>query len=174
CPNFVIPSAVEESLSFDRYLGTIPTKSRTAFSSGIENALPSSLRNQNALDEPPSKLSARWILKSPSGTARILARSAKVASEQNPKAARSPEPIAAKERRAARIPSKLRTDFARSTRNGPPSIAAFGFRRTENSATRKIWTALSQASTPLINRPRLNREVTFPSMMRRPSGAKFG
>src|SRR5438874_13576182 len=117
----------------------------------MENALASSLRNQNALDEPPSRLRARWILKSPSGVAKILARSAKVASEQNPNAARSPEPVAAKVRRAARIASKPRTGFAKSTRNGPHSIAAFGFRCTENSGTRKMWMALSEASTPLMN-----------------------
>src|SRR6476620_12728767 len=99
-----------ESLAFARvdrdYRATIPTKSRTVFSSGIENALPSFFRNQNALDDPPSRLRARWILKSPSGVAKIPARSAKVASEQNPNAARSPEPVAAKVRRAARLASK--------------------------------------------------------------------
>src|SRR5205807_104567 len=80
------------------YRGTIPTKSRTLFSSGIENVLPFFLRDQNALDEPPSRLRARWILKSPMGVAKILARSARVASEQNPKAARSPEPAARQSR----------------------------------------------------------------------------
>src|SRR5205823_10830201 len=43
-----------DSARDDRYLGTIPTKSRTRFSSGIANAFPPFLRNQNALDEPPS------------------------------------------------------------------------------------------------------------------------
>src|SRR4030095_9323388 len=65
---FVIPSEVEGSRCDSRkvtsagsqrgcYLATTPTKSRTVFSSGIDNAVPSWLRNQNALDEPPSRLS---------------------------------------------------------------------------------------------------------------------
>jgi len=42
-----------------RHLGTIATKSRTGFCSAIENALPSARLNQKALEEPPSRLSAR-------------------------------------------------------------------------------------------------------------------
>ena len=41
------------------YFATTATKSRTGFSSAIENALPLVRLNQNALEEPPSKLSAR-------------------------------------------------------------------------------------------------------------------
>ena len=40
------------------YLFMIPTKSRTVFSSAIENSLPSLRLNQNALDDPPSRLIA--------------------------------------------------------------------------------------------------------------------
>src|SRR5207248_9496661 len=105
---------------------------------------------------------------------KIRARRARVASDQDPRAARSREPVAAQVRRVAWIYSKARPGFARSPRTGPHSIAAFGFRGAENSAERKIWMALSEASTPLINRPRVNREVTFPLTMRRPSGAKLG
>src|SRR5260370_22716269 len=41
------------------YFGTIATKSRTGFCSAMENALLFARLNQKALDEPPSRLSAR-------------------------------------------------------------------------------------------------------------------
>ena len=41
------------------YFGTTATKSRTTFSSEMENALPFARLNQNALDVPPSRFRAR-------------------------------------------------------------------------------------------------------------------
>src|SRR5438034_5652628 len=91
--------------------GTTATKSRTVFCSGIENALPVSRLTQNALDEPPSRLRAREIL-NPSAictVARIFAKSASDSSVQNPSAARSNPPTAAKVLRADRVSSRPRT-----------------------------------------------------------------
>src|SRR5207244_3899451 len=88
--------------------GTTATKSRTVFCSGIENALPVSCLTQNALDEPPSRLRAREILK-PSAictVARIFAKSASDTAVQDPSAARSDFAIAAKVRLASRTPSR--------------------------------------------------------------------
>src|SRR5438046_10062909 len=90
--------------------GTTATKSRTVFFSGIENALPVSRLIQNALDEPPSRLSAREILK-PSAictVARIFANSARDSSVQEPSAARSNPPTAAKVLGADRFSSRAR------------------------------------------------------------------
>src|SRR5206468_3423663 len=100
--------------------GTTATKSRTVFCSGIENAA-LSRANQNALDEPPSKLSARKILKRSTiwVVPRIFANSVSVISEQIPSATRSEPPIAAKVLRADRVSSRPRTGRPRSTRNGP-------------------------------------------------------
>src|ERR1700730_9157458 len=108
----------------------------------MEKALPSLRLNQKALEEPPSRFSARWILKSPKLLARMPDRSASETSEQNPSAARSPLPTAAKGRLAARVadrvPSSRAAGCPRSTRNGPHSTAAGGFERGENSLTRNI------------------------------------
>ena len=49
---------------------TTATKSRTAFRPEIENALPSSRANQNALEEPPSRFIARRIFESATMGAR--------------------------------------------------------------------------------------------------------
>src|SRR6202008_3873493 len=69
-------------LEFGAFILT-PTKSRTVFCSPIENALPFSRANQNALDDPPSRLSARWIFKSSANrvVVRIAANSASETSE---------------------------------------------------------------------------------------------
>src|SRR5947207_15528534 len=74
--------------------GTTATKSRPVFCSGIENALPVSRLIQNALDEPPSRLRAREILKPCAicAVARIFAKSASDAAVQDPGAARSSPP----------------------------------------------------------------------------------
>src|ERR1700693_1045868 len=110
-----------------RYLGTTATKSRTGFNSAIENGPPFVRLNQKALDEPPSRFNARWILKSGIATmARMFDKSASVTSEQKPKAALSP-PTAAKVRRADLVDSKPRTAFPRSTIIGPHSTAASDF-----------------------------------------------
>jgi hypothetical protein len=66
--------------------GAIPTKSRTAFSSGIENGVPPLLRNQNALDDPPSRFNARQTSKSGSAL-RALANSASERSLETPSVA---------------------------------------------------------------------------------------
>src|SRR5437899_12904149 len=85
--------------------GTTARKSRTVFCSGIENALPVSRLIQNALDEPPSRLSAREILKRSAiwTVARIFAKSASDSALQNPSAARSNAPTAAKVLRSNRV-----------------------------------------------------------------------
>src|SRR5438876_735091 len=91
------------------------TKSRTVFCSGIENTLPSPRLNQNALDEPPSRLSARWILKLGANcVVRIFERSANEMSEQNPRATRSAFSAAANVRRACRVASRPATRLPRS------------------------------------------------------------
>src|ERR1700747_1775418 len=46
------------------HFGTTATKSRTGFSPEIDNALPSSRANQNALEEPPSRFIAPRIFES--------------------------------------------------------------------------------------------------------------
>src|ERR1700752_2176788 len=98
----------------------IATKSRTGFCSAIENALPFARLNQNALDAPPSRFNARWILNSGIETmARMLDKSASVTSEQKPKATLSPELTAAKVRRALLVDYKPRTDLPKSTSIGP-------------------------------------------------------
>src|ERR1044071_1214400 len=84
------------------YLATTATKLRTGFASEMENALLSRRLNQNALEEPPSRLRARQILKSlANGADRICAKSASVTSEQKPSATRS-SASATKVRRALR------------------------------------------------------------------------
>src|SRR6266581_6421333 len=84
------------------HFGTTPTKSRTGFRPEIENALPFSRANQNALEEPPSRFSARSIFKSAAigVVARIAAKSASETSEQTPSSARSFIAVAANVRRA--------------------------------------------------------------------------
>src|ERR1700720_1232560 len=121
------------------YFGTIPTKSRTVFSSGTENAFPFWRLNQNALEEPPSRLRARCILKLVAkSVARIFDRSASVTSEQNPNAARLPAATATKVLRAGRVDSRPPTDSPRSTTIGPHSTAASIFGFSENSPKREI------------------------------------
>src|SRR5687767_620266 len=79
------------------YFGTTTTKFRTLFSSRIESG-PSTPLNQNALDDPPSRFSARCTLRSGTipAVARISPASASVTLEQNPSAARSPPPVRTK------------------------------------------------------------------------------
>src|SRR5256714_14214644 len=103
------------------YFETIPTKSRTDFCSEIENALPFSRANQNALDDPPSRFRARSIFKSSASdvVARIFANSASETPEQTPIDARLPPVVAAKVRRARWEPFKPLIGWPRSTRNGP-------------------------------------------------------
>src|SRR5215471_11604166 len=73
------------------HFGTTPTKSRTGFRPEIENALPSSRANQNALEEPPSSFIARRTFESAArGTvARIFANCVSETSEQTPRNTRS-------------------------------------------------------------------------------------
>src|SRR6266404_3670991 len=155
-----------------RYRGTIATKSRTGFCSAMENAVPLARLNQKALDEPPSRLSARWTLKSGAKTvARMLERSARVTSEQNPKTALSPAPVAANVRRAGRVDSRPRTGLPRSTTIGPHSTATSGFCAIENSATREICTFLADPlSTPLSKRAFCSGAIIAPSTTSSPIG----
>src|SRR5207248_6971612 len=98
------PDLKPPNARISNYFGTIATKSRTVFCSGTENA-PLSRANQKPLDDPPSRLRARDILKSSAtwADARMSASSASEVSEQNPSAARFDLAIAAKVRRAARV-----------------------------------------------------------------------
>src|SRR5438552_18862208 len=103
------------------YFGTTATKSRTGFRPEIENALPSSRANQNALEEPPSRFMARRIVESATMrvVARIFAKSASETSEQTPRKARSFVTIPAKVRRASCESFNPRIRLFPSTRNGP-------------------------------------------------------
>src|SRR6187455_2138624 len=69
------------------HFGTTTTKSRTGFRPEIENALPSSRANQNALEEPPSRFNARRIFESATMglVATMFANSASETSEQTPR-----------------------------------------------------------------------------------------
>ena len=124
--------------SAENHFGTIATKSRTVFCSGIENGFPSSA-NQNALEDPPSRFRARWIFKSfvTSGAVRIAANCPKETGVQNPSATRSP-PALTNVRRARRVDSNPGTAWPRSTRNGPHCNAAIHFVPRGNSLERKI------------------------------------
>src|SRR6476620_11941446 len=87
------------------YFGTTATKSRTGFRPEIENALPSSRANQNALEEPPSRFIARWVFESATMglVATMFANSASETSEQTPRKARS----------FVAIPAKVRIELQR-------------------------------------------------------------
>jgi hypothetical protein len=87
----------------------------------IENALPFSRANQNALEEPPSRFIARRIFESAAmgAVARMFANSASETSEQTPSKARSFVPIPAKVRRASCESFRPRMRLFPSTRNGP-------------------------------------------------------
>src|SRR5215208_1061762 len=103
------------------HFGTTPTKSRTGFRPEIENPLPFSRANQNALEEPPSRFIARRIFESAmmGAVPRMFANCASETSEQKPRMARSFVAIPAKVRRAICASFKPRTRFSPSTRNGP-------------------------------------------------------
>ena len=119
--------------------------------------------NQNALEEPPSRLSARWIFKSPatSGTTRIAASSAKETWEQNPSAIWFCAPTATKVRRAERELSRPGTARARSIRNGPAWTASVTFDLRENSATRcKRTSPFATLKIPESNRAFRNGAMT--------------
>src|SRR4029453_5136881 len=128
----------------------MPKKSRTDFSSGIENALPFSRANQNPVDDPPSRFSARSILKSSANNvvASILDNSASETFEQTPTNARLPVVVAAKVRRAGRELFKPLIGWLRTTRNGPHWIAAVAPARLENSRERTICTPPDEAANP--------------------------
>src|SRR5919201_2489132 len=130
------------------YFKTIPTKSRTGFCSGIENALPFSRANQKPVDDPPSRFNARSILKSSANdvVARIFDNSASETSEQTPTNARPPFVVAAKVLRAGRESFKPTMDWLRSTRNGPHWTAAVTPARRENSRERTICTPRDEAT----------------------------
>src|SRR5438046_7693917 len=85
------------------YFGTTATKSRTGFRPEIENALPSSRANQNALEEPPSRFIARRIFESATigVVATISANPESETSEQKPSKARLSVAIPANVRRAS-------------------------------------------------------------------------
>src|SRR5213075_1388121 len=103
------------------HFGTTATKSRTGFRPAIENALPSSRANQNALEEPPSRFIARRIFESATMgvVARIFANCPSETSEQTPRQARSFVGIPAKVRRASCESFRPRMHLFPSTRNGP-------------------------------------------------------
>ena len=103
------------------HFGTTPTKSRTGFRPEIENALPFSRANQNALEEPPSRFIARRIFESVAmgAVAMMFANCASETSEQTPRKARSFVAIPAKVRRASCASFKPRMRLLPSTRNGP-------------------------------------------------------
>src|SRR6476620_11559879 len=103
------------------HFGTTPTKSRTGFRPEIENSLPFSRANQNALEEPPSRFIARRIFESAAIgiVTRMFANSASETSEQKPRKARSFLAVPAKVRRAACASFKPRMRLFPSTRNGP-------------------------------------------------------
>src|SRR5258708_15748766 len=81
------------------HFGTTPTKSRTGFRPEIENALPFSRANQNALEEPPSRFIARRVFESATigVVTRMFANSASETSAQ----------MLRKERSFATIPAKV-------------------------------------------------------------------
>src|SRR6266700_6926311 len=103
------------------HFGTTPTKSRTGFRPEIENALPFSRANQNALEEPPSRFIARRIFEcaATGAVARMFANSASETSEQTPSKARSFVAIPAKVRRASCESFRPRMRLLPSTRKGP-------------------------------------------------------
>jgi len=173
--------SLNESLSLleisEFYFGTTATKSRTIFSSGIENASPSLRANQNALDDPPSRFRARQIWKS-SRSATFESTSlncARVRSLQTPNATLPPRARAANVLRAERVSSSPRILLPRSMRNGPHSTAASSFRFWENSPSRTISIPFEDAqSTPVSNRARVSGEITAPSVISSPIGLKLG
>src|SRR6476469_11102721 len=103
------------------HFGTTATKSRTGFRPEIENALPSSRANQNALEDPPSRFIARRVFESAAMgvVARMFANSASETSEQTPRKTRLLMAIPAKVRRAACEPLRPLMRLFASTRNGP-------------------------------------------------------
>src|SRR6478672_225331 len=103
------------------HFGTTATKSRTGFCPEIENALPSSRANQNALEEPPSRFIARRVFESAAMgvVAKMFANSASETSEQTPRKARSVVVVPAKVRRASWELFRPRMGLFPSTRNGP-------------------------------------------------------
>src|SRR5205823_10947239 len=121
------------------YFETIPTKSRTDFCSEIENALPFSRANQNALDDPPSRFSARSIFKSSARdvVARIFANPASETPEQTPINARLPPVVPAKVRRPGGDWLKPLIAWPRSTRNAPHGIAEVIPGPPENSGSER-------------------------------------
>src|SRR5436190_16201468 len=108
-------------LALQFHFGTTATKSRTGFRPEIENALPSSRANQNALEEPPSRFIARRIFESAAmgAVARMFANCPSETSEQTPRKARSFAANPAKVRRASCESFRPRMRLFPSTRNGP-------------------------------------------------------
>src|SRR6266404_3011969 len=113
------PAGGAPALQF--HFGTTATKSRTGFRPEIENALPSSRANQNALEEPPSRFIARRIFESATIgiVATISANPESETSEQKPSKARLSVAIPANVRRASCESFKPRMRLFPSTRNGP-------------------------------------------------------
>src|SRR4029453_1369480 len=103
------------------HFGATPTKSRTGFRPEIENALPSSRANQNALEEPQPRFIPRRIFESAAmgAVARMFANCASETSEQTPRKPRSFGAFPPKVRRASCASFKLRMRLLPSTRNGP-------------------------------------------------------
>src|SRR5258707_12974080 len=112
------PAGGAAALQF--HFGTPAIKSRTGFRPEIENSLPFSRANQNALEEPPSRFIARRIFDSPAmgAVARMFANCASEMSEQKPRKARSFVANPAKVRRASCASFKPRIRLLLSTRNG--------------------------------------------------------
>src|SRR5262245_36135440 len=110
-----------ERLPLQSHLGMIATKSRTGFCPGIENALPFSRANQNALDEPPSRFIARRILESAASdvVARMFANCESETSAHTPSNTRSLVAIPANVLRASCESFKPRMHLLPSRRNGP-------------------------------------------------------
>src|SRR5260370_19027518 len=108
------------------HFGTMATKSRTGFRPEIENALPSSRANQNALEEPPSRFIARRVFESAAmgAVARMFANCASETSEHTPRKARSFVAIPAKVLRASCASFNPRRRLLPATRNRPARTAA--------------------------------------------------
>src|SRR5258708_1347582 len=113
------PAGGAPALQF--HFGTTATKSRTGFRSEIENALPPSRANQNALEAPPSRFIARRIFEAATMglVAAMFANAGSETSEQTARKARSFVAIPAKVRRATCESFNPRMGLFPSTRNGP-------------------------------------------------------
>src|SRR6266446_349024 len=127
----------------------------------IAPALPA---NQNALEDPPSRLSARTILMFPAIFLRhkIFPSCAREALEQTPSAACPFPSTAANVRRAGRVSSNPATGADRSTNSGPHWTALEILLLIEKRSALTTSTRFAVASsTPLSNRAFRGGEITW-------------